>query len=63
VAVCRRLPLEMALDMIRPGAGASDPGMVSPTAKKHRLHRRARALLEEGDAVWAGTVLRESGRG
>src|SRR6516162_8025033 len=30
VAACRRLLLGTALDIMRPGAGASDPGMVSP---------------------------------
>ena len=32
VTACRRLPLGTALDIMRPGAGAPDPGMVSPSA-------------------------------
>ena len=32
VAACRRWLLGMALDIMRPGAGARDPGMVSPSA-------------------------------
>ena len=32
VAACRRWLLGTALDIMRPGAGARDPGMVSPSA-------------------------------
>jgi hypothetical protein len=35
VAARRRFLLETALDIMRPGAGASAPGMVSPSAYLH----------------------------
>jgi hypothetical protein len=42
VAAGRRLLLETALDSMRPGGGASDPGMVSPSVYTRQAIRNFR---------------------
>ena len=60
VAACRRWLLGMALDIMRPGAGARDPGLISPGLTENS--RRAGFLRKSSDPP--GTSLeRRTGKG